>query len=110
MKEPEKRQTPNFVINGTKLLFINPDKEEQTKNSKIEVPKLKETKEKMERKVEEVAKVDQETKQSAPSPHQSNKKIESNNEKPQPEKKKIEKIVNFDQSFEPEFKPEEFTN
>lgn len=45
---------PNFVINGTKLLFINPDKEEQGKNSKIEVPKLRETKEKMERKVEKM--------------------------------------------------------
>lgn len=52
INEPEKKQMPNFVINGTKLLFINPDKEEQTKNSKIEIPRLKETREKIERKVE----------------------------------------------------------
>jgi hypothetical protein len=37
MQEPEKKHLPNFVINGTKLLFISPDKEEgqTTKNSKI---------------------------------------------------------------------------
>jgi hypothetical protein len=93
---------PNFVINGTKLMFLSNGKDEAaTKSSKID-QKNKEAKDKMDKKLEEHRKINQQVEQKLHGMTPSAKtRQESANAAELAKRLKIEKIVNFDQSFEP---------